>query len=660
MRLLSLTLMASAALISLTAGGQAAMIPGCTVIDLNRNTTQDTWTFGAAQDVCFIGPSTARTKAVRTVGGRKIGLYGGKFAPVYGVEGAPIAAFSTKEQSAGGEIVVDGVSMDLKNAKFMDGIVLNQNGSTAIPAKIVNSTITNVYGTQDGKHADIVQPQGRIRTLTMENVIGSTYYQGLFLARQEGVAYGGKAEAVVLKNVALSHATPDAAHPVKPQCYYLASFGGSQTVSMTNVSVTKQPYRTGCSGGSTINLGGARVSGQAVEGTAATGVTGSGAGLSSGSSLPGAPVVSPQVSQDTEWMQGAIRGLAGQGYTQAQIQQTFQQYGYQIGGEVIDTVLTGVVGSETDVGRQLAGLVGGDLTGMTGYLDSRGLGELIDTGLDYVQTGNPQLDAILQRFARGNSGPGGTMCSSVAMDAVMAAGSAAAGVFTGGRATVVAQFAQQIQLLQANMCSGVTNDHLNASNKNETLMIDYMIQMLKGTDWTNQYAAVNSMAQMAGIMVNSGQVYSMAGIAPDYGRAYPQTYGAEKTNQDIIWESNSMMDRQRQTQIAAQRQQAQSADMIRKRPQRVSEIMSAARTAPGPTAVGQEQIKMDALLVESVTAMHADQIAAERARLNEMARQQQDRALEEKAFENAFKGWGDCARCGKATMMWTANERVRN
>ncbi len=640
MNILRIALLASVGVVALS-GSASAMIAGCTVIDLNKNTTQDTWNFAPTQDVCFIGPTQTRTKAVRTVGGRKIGLYGGKFAPAYAPSGAPIAAFSTKEQSAGGEIVVDGVTMDLKNAKFMDAIVLNQNGGTAIPARVVNSTVTNVYGTQDGKHADIIQPQGRISTLTVENLKGSTYYQGLFLSRQEGVAYGGKAENIVMRNVQLNHAPPAAGFPVASQCFYLASFGGNQNVSLTNVTVSQQPYQSNCAGGSVLNQG-ARVTGAAKVASTNSAVTGSGAGISGSSPLDGG--VQQPAGTDMAWIENAMIGMRGQGFSNQQIAETMKRYGYVLGAEVVDTVITGATGL--------------DMAGMTGYLDTIGLGTVVGGTLDYVQTGNAQLDAILQQFARGNMGPGSVACSSLAMDAVMAAGSAVAGVFTGGRATVVAQFAQQLQLLQANYCSGVTNDHLNASNKNEVLMIDYMIQILKGTDWTNQYTAVNSMAQMAGVLIGSGQVYSMAGIAPDYGRAYPQVYAPEKTNEDIVWESNTMMERQRGTQIAAQQQQAHSAAMINKRPQRVAEIMAGARKASGPTAVGQEQIKMDALVVESITALHADQIAADRAALNAMAMQQQEKAMNERVFENAMKGWGECARCGNATMTYTANQRA--
>ena len=159
-------------------------------------------------------------------------------------------------------------------------------------------------------------------------------------------------------------------------------------------------------------------------------------------------------------------------------------------------------------------------------------------------------------------------------------------------------------------------------------------------------------------IASGGQTYDLPSVAPDYSGAYPVTYGSEKTNEDIQWESNAMMERQRGTQVAAQEQQAHSVSMINQRPQRVAEIMQAARDAPGPTAVGQEQIKMDALLVESISALHADQIATERARLNEMARVQQDRAMSQRVFENAMKGWGECSRCGKAKMSWTANQET--
>lgn len=374
-------------------------------------------------------------------------------------------------------------------------------------------------------------------------------------------------------------------------------------------------------------------------------------------SLPGVThAQSPSSSLSTQaggddWIADAMIGLKGQGFNNRDISQTFQVYNYNISSSQVTGIINGTLSSYDRTGSK---------SEMRQYLTDRNLGHVFQNAgygsVGYTPVGHAGLDAVLDQFARGNAGPGGSQCSAAAMSALSSAVGVASGIFSLGLATVVAQFAQQLQLIQANVCSGVQNDHLDASNKNEALMIDYMIEMLKSTDWSNQNVAVNSIQQMAGVIASGGQTYDLPSVAPDYSGAYPVTYGSEKTNEDIQWESNAMMERQRGTQVAAQEQQAHSVSMINQRPQRVAEIMQAARDAPGPTAVGQEQIKMDALLVESISALHADQIATERARLNEMARAQQDRAMSERVFENAMKGWGECSRCGKAKMSWTANQ----
>jgi hypothetical protein len=361
------------------------------------------------------------------------------------------------------------------------------------------------------------------------------------------------------------------------------------------------------------------------------------------------PTSVKQGGADVSWMDDAIPDLSAQGYSKADIQGVFQQYGYTVSSSVVNGVLAGTMSATQGLGQGLVKMTGADPAGMNNYLVSRGLEGLFDGG---GGTNDPALNALLQMFARGNAGPGGVTCSSVAMDAVMAAGSAVAGFFSGGLATVVAQFSQQLQLLQANFCSGVTNDHLEASNKNEVIMIDYMIQMLKGTNWGNEQAAAAGIRLMAQALMGSGQVYNAGAVPGDYGKAYPRVYGADQDNERIIQESDAMMDRQRSAQIAAQRQQAVNAASIQARPARVAEIMASTRAAPGMTAAIQEQVKMGALQVEAISALHSDIIATERAKLNEMAREQQDKALEQRMFENAMAGWGECKRCGGATVGW--------
>ena len=354
-------------------------------------------------------------------------------------------------------------------------------------------------------------------------------------------------------------------------------------------------------------------------------------------------------STDYDWVESAIRGLAAQGYNGDQITGVFGQYGYSLTRNLVNGILAGTSSIDDGLAGGLANLVRGDQSGISNYLITRGLGSIFDGGL--ASSGNATIDTLLRIFTQGG-GVRDAVCSSVSMNAVATAGGIVSGIFSGGRATLAAQLAQLVQGGQANYCAGVTNDRIGISNRNESAMIQQMIWMLKGTDWRNEQAAVDGIVSIAQILMSGMQVYDPSSVGDDYGIAYPDVYGDDVTNERIIWESGNMLERQREVQISAQRQQASSATAIQERPARVAEIMASTRAAPGMTAAIQEQVKMSALQVEAISALHSDIIATERAKVSEMARQQQDRALEKRAFENAMAGWGDCPRCGNAQVGW--------
>ena len=226
---------------------------GYRVIDLNENSYQETFVFDSDEDVLFLGPNSPRRKYLRIDGGRHVAVLGGSFAPSYGYN-APTAAIGTKNQS--GSIWIEGVSIDNQDSYGSDGIVLNAAGTKPIPATVLNTSIVNVQGTEHGRHGDIMQPQGRISLLEIENLVGSTSYQGLFLTRQEGVSYGGKVERIKLKDVRLEHLSGG-----DKRCLYLIAVGGKQEIELDNVYLTRQPYVSHCSGGSFFVQDSAEVTG---------------------------------------------------------------------------------------------------------------------------------------------------------------------------------------------------------------------------------------------------------------------------------------------------------------------------------------------------------------------------------------------------------------
>jgi hypothetical protein len=215
---------------------------GYRVIDLNKNSYQERFILRSDEDVLFLGPDMPRQKYLSIEGGRHVAILGGNFAPSYSYN-PPTSTIGTKNQS--GSIWIEGVSINNQESFGTDGIVLNAAGEKAVPATVRNATIVNVQGTQNGKHGDVIQPQGRISELEITNLIGTTTYQGLFLVRQEGISYGGKAESIRLRDVRLEH-LPDG----DKRCLYLLSVGGQQSVELEIVHLTRQPHISHCSGGS--------------------------------------------------------------------------------------------------------------------------------------------------------------------------------------------------------------------------------------------------------------------------------------------------------------------------------------------------------------------------------------------------------------------------
>lgn len=162
-------------------------------------------------------------------------------------------------------------------------------------------------------------------------------------------------------------------------------------------------------------------------------------------SRPTTTTVLRPTDQDPAWVKDAIRNMSRRGLTSDQIQGRFSREGIRLGRSLIDDVIEGVVGDDLGLGREIMNALTGRDTG--GFQRS-----LVDEGFlfaeDLIQAYFPTLIDYIS---------GGT-CSPMVMDVVAGAASAVAGIFTGGRATVVAQLAQQIQLMWANKCASELND----------------------------------------------------------------------------------------------------------------------------------------------------------------------------------------------------------
>lgn len=239
-------------------------LTGYRVINLDNFPNQEVWKLGANENVVFTGSQT-RSKRLRIEGGNNVVVKGVRFEPVYTWKvGGPNATGTIQTVRTNGSIWIEDVYIDNKRAFGSDAITLNSAGTKKIPATIINTTAINTSGSQqnelhpnDRAHGDILQPQGAISTLTVVNFNGSANYQGMFLMKQDNVAWGGKVDNVYLENVNLWHTAANT------NCAYLLAFGGTsrQSVTMKNVTLTRQPRAKACAGESVNIFPNANISG---------------------------------------------------------------------------------------------------------------------------------------------------------------------------------------------------------------------------------------------------------------------------------------------------------------------------------------------------------------------------------------------------------------
>lgn len=409
------------------------------VIDLNdpANASRTTWSVPRGTDVTVIGSKAARSRQISIQGARNVHVEGGVWKPTIREYDGTI---HTKDIT--GAITIDGAMIDNSSVRGADGVIVNANGKTKVPFTMTNSTITGIRGQQNGDHADGVQPQGEVGTFTMRNVRIATDYQGLMLADQPGIAYGGKVDKIDLTNVAITKLAGG-----EGGCRYPIITGGDQQVSLRGVSVYSQP---GCRGNGVLNVDNrAQISGE-VSYNGRNDVTGADGGLTRTTLTTG--------DQDPEWVEDAIRNMRRRGLTTDQIQARFAREGINLGSHVIDGVIEGAIGADLGIGREI-------MNALTGK-DTGGLQR------DLVNEGFLLAEDLIESYIPGAIDyiSGGT-CSPLVMDIVAGAASGIAGVFTGGRATVIAQLAQQIQLMWANKCASETNEILRNQRQLQEAMV---------------------------------------------------------------------------------------------------------------------------------------------------------------------------------------------
>lgn len=235
----------------LLTGALLAYPASAAVINLNdpANASRTTWSVPAGTDVTVIGSTAPRDRQISIQGARNVDIRGGVWKPTMREYDGTI---HTKNIT--GSVTISGATIDNSAVRGADGVVVNAGGKTAVPFLMTNSTITGIRGTQGGDHADGVQPQGAVSSFEMKNVRIATDYQGLMLADQPNINYGGKVREIKLTNVGIEKLPGG-----EGGCRYPIITGGKQTVQLSNVTVYNQPS---CRGNGLLNVDNqARISG---------------------------------------------------------------------------------------------------------------------------------------------------------------------------------------------------------------------------------------------------------------------------------------------------------------------------------------------------------------------------------------------------------------
>ena len=591
------------AVLPASAGGTA--LAENLTIDLNdpANAGRTTWTVPAGTDVRVIGSRTPRTRQMSIQGARDATVQGGIWKPTRREHDGTIHTGNIT-----GSVTITGATIDNSGVRGADGVVVNAGGTTRIPFVMTNSTITGIRGTQAGDHADGVQPQGAVGTFRMENVRIATDFQGLMLADQPDVAYGGKVGNISLTDVAISKLPGG-----EGGCRYPIVTGGDQTVRLRGVSVYAQP---GCRGGSVLNVDGrARISGEVSYDTAPARVTGA-----DGGRAPAAPVS----ASDTGWAETAIRNMAGRGLTPEQIEERFRRYGVQLGTGVVDATINGSLGGDTDLAAEL----------LTALRDGNAYG--LQT--DLVDQGFVLASDLVDQYAPGVVDyVSGGECSPLVMEAVAGAASAISGWFSGGKATVVAQLAQQVQLMWANRCHAQQADMLASIREYERRNIS------SGT--VNAVPGIDGMlGRTLPDLGGAGLLSPETQIRGTYERRYPDAF-APMSPDDLIRKDIQWADQEREAQLKSVEIQNRAVQEQVASLRRAREFAAAGREGPGLRAELQASNAIQGEQVAAINSLTAATVATQRAETEEKLHSRARITAANAAAEKFMSSLAKCDNC---------------
>ncbi len=208
------------------------------IIDLN-NQNKTSFSFGKNDKVLFLGSDNKTYSHLRIEGGKDIAIIGGKYAPPSsttrgGGKSNITGTLYFKNLTEGGSIYIEGVHVDNKDSFGTVGIVLNAGTDGGnVDVTIQNSRVENIDGCKPCSHGDVIQTQGKVKSLKMYNFTGTSGYQGFFLPYQSK-PYGGKLKGKVeMENVNL-RVIPTKINDHTPHTFWFDT-NGAQQISLKNV-----------------------------------------------------------------------------------------------------------------------------------------------------------------------------------------------------------------------------------------------------------------------------------------------------------------------------------------------------------------------------------------------------------------------------------------
>lgn len=204
-------------------------------ITLTLGTGRTSNTLDPAKDYIIKLPRSKKVGSTTFVGGRNIVIIGGHITiPVTSELGAARRALYIKD--ATGTVHIEGVLVDGSGGEESDALAISAPNAIV---QVQNFRVSGLRGSNDGWHADIIQPWGGVKELRVDRLTGSSHYQGLQVPIDSAPI--GRA---TLQNVNLVALEPLSSTAMGGYMLWLAHNCNDYPVSLANVYVQPRAGRT--------------------------------------------------------------------------------------------------------------------------------------------------------------------------------------------------------------------------------------------------------------------------------------------------------------------------------------------------------------------------------------------------------------------------------